>query len=157
MIMTNLRFQALLLPLVLFSLGPVQPAGATSRGGRGSENCTRTLGYWKNHSAHADNPSQQIPWPISEETLLCGETWYNILFEPAHGDAWLILAHQWIPAKLNVASGASDDDLGTALDDAEDLLVNNCGGIPWDLRDEATDLADLLDDFNNGDIGPGHC
>jgi len=125
-------------------------------GGEG-EDCTRTLGYWKTHSAHASNPNQQIPWPISEETLLCGETWYDILRQPPHGSAWIILAHQWIAAELNVASGASDDALGTALDDAEALLTNNCGGIPDDLRDEATDLAGLLDDFNNGQIGPGHC
>jgi hypothetical protein len=160
MIRPNKRFHALLIPLVLFSLGSFQQAGATSRAlpltGGGGNNCTRTLGYWKTHSANADDPNN-IPWPISEGTLLCGETWFDILNTPTHGSAWLILAHQWIAAELNAAAGADTQVLGTALDDASDLLNDNCGGITKDDRSEAIDLAGLLDDFNNGRIGPGHC
>ena len=122
------------------------------------DGCTLTQGYWKNHSAHADNPSQQIPWPISEETLLCGETWFNIInTPPSGGNAWLILAHQWIAAELNAASGASTEALGDALDDAGDLLADNCGGIGDDQRGVAIALAGTLGNYNEGDIGPGHC
>lgn len=185
MTLPNKRFLAFLFLLVLFPLWWIQRAGAadlhsrntvsTSGGSSGltddgddgdddgddddcGDGCTLTQGYWKNHSAHADNPSQNIPWPISEETPLCGETWYNIInTPPSGGNAWLILAHQWIAAELNAASGASIDDLGDALDDAGDLLAENCGGLSGDLGDEALELASLLDDYNNGVIGPGHC
>jgi hypothetical protein len=144
----------------------VQPAGddgsrhgdSNLPGDGDDDGCTLTLGYWKNHSAHASNPNQNIPWPISEETLLCGETWFDILHAPAGGgNTWLILAHQWIAAKLNEASGASTDVLGGALDEAGDLLANNCGGLSGDDQDRAIELASLLDDYNNGVIGPGHC
>ncbi len=137
----------------------VQPGG--DGGARNNlpddEGCTLTQGFWKTHSAHADNPSQNIPWPISEETLLCGETWFNIINTPPRGDPWLILAHQWIAAKLNVANGASPDSLGGALDEAEDLLTNNCDGLGDKDADRAIELATLLDDYNNGRVGPPHC
>ena len=146
---------------------PVLPGGDdTSRHGDtnlpeddddGDDDCTLTLGYWKNHSRHADNPSQNIPWPIDEDTLLCGETWFNILHTEPEGSAWYILAHQWIAAMLNEASGASTDDLNGALDEAGDLLADNCGGLSGKDEDRALELADLLDDYNNGVIGPGHC
>ena len=154
------RLRALAFLLVLLPLSQLQRAHAnptTAVGDGTDEGCTRTLGYWKNHSAHADNPSQNIPWPISEETLLCGKTWFDILNTTPRGEAWVILAHQWIAAKLNAASGASTSVLGNALDEAGDLLADNCGGISGDARDRALELASLLDDFNNGVIGPGHC
>jgi len=163
----NKRFHALLLVLVLIPLCWIQSADATAvayaPGGESEtddcgEGCTRTQGYWKNHSAYAGNPNQQIPWPLSEDSLLCDETWHDILHDnPNGGDAWIILAHQWIAARLNEASGASIEDLNGDLDDAGSLLADNCGGIPADLREGAIDLARRLDDFNNGVIGPGHC
>ena len=139
------------------SVRPGGDDGSHRNGSTGDEGCTFTQGYWKNHSAHADNPSQQIPWPISEETLLCGATWFNILHTSPQGEAWLILAHQWIAAKLNVANGASPASLGGALDEAEDLLTNHCSSLSGDDRDRGIDLADLLDDYNNGRVGPPHC
>ena len=181
---TNRRLRALAYLLALFPLCWMQPTQAASvaadrptqketpskpargaddasRGGDtrlpDEDDCTRTLGYWKNHSAHAENPSQNIPWPISEETLLCDKTWYDILHTPSGGNAWVILAHQWIAAKLNAASGADTDVLNGALDEAEDLLTGNCDGLKGDDRDRALELAGLLDDYNNGRIGPGHC
>lgn len=137
----------------------VRPGGdsGTRFGSKGDDDCTRTLGYWKNHSAHADNPSQQIPWPISEETQLCGQTWFDILHVSPQGEAWIILAHQWIPAKLNAASGASTGVLGGTLDEAEDLLNDNCSSLSGDARTRGLELADLFDDYNNGRIGPPHC
>src|SRR5258708_3911894 len=62
-----------------------------------SGNCTFTMGYWKNHNKYADNPSQQIPWPIcsqdpqGEDTLLCGMRWLYILQTEPNGNAWYIL------------------------------------------------------------------
>src|SRR5262249_23701270 len=55
--------------------------------------CTYTQGYWKNHNAYQNNRSQRLPWPISENTMLCGKTWLAILGMTPRGDAWYILAH----------------------------------------------------------------
>ena len=79
--------------------------------------CTRTQGYWKNHAE---------AWPVT--TLQLGTTTYtaeqllSILNTPAQGNALLILAHQLIAAKLNVAAGADPTALGTAITDADTLI-----------------------------------
>lgn len=123
------------------------------------EGCTLTQGYWKNHSRYADNPSQQQPWPIDEDTALCGSTWYEVINDSAvRGNAWLQLAHQWIAANLNVASGAAvPDEVGDALVEADTLLQGYCTELPEEEAERARELADLLDTYNNGEIGPGHC
>jgi len=119
--------------------------------------CARTQGYWKNHNIYETNNNQMIPWPISEDTELCGRTWlYWLNAPPRGGDAFIILAHQWIAAMLNQASGA---DVPTEVQDALDeggALLNDCT-IAAEDRDEAIDLADTLDDFNNGLLGTPSC
>lgn len=120
--------------------------------------CTLTQGYWKNHNKYATNPSQNKPWPISEDTLLCGKTYLSILNLVPKGEAWIILAHQFIAAKLNAATGASTPQaVSDALSQAATLLANNCSQIPSSLKSTAISLAGLLDQYNNGDVGPGHC
>ena len=120
--------------------------------------CTYTQGYWKNHHRFCKRGKRKCdPWPIDETTMLCGKTWLNILKTPPKGgNAWYILAHQWIAAKLNVASGAAADALLLqVLAEAESLLLG-CS-IDRDDRAWALELAQYLDDYNNGRIGPGHC
>ncbi len=120
------------------------------------DGCTLTQGYWKNHHAGAKNHAQQQPWPVDEAVSLCGQTWLEILQTPPKGDAWYILAHQWIAASLNVASGAlAPPDVVAALTQGEALLAD-CS-IDADEHDAAIADAGLLDDFNNGAVGPGHC
>jgi hypothetical protein len=138
----------------------VQPGGdngSHQNGTSGGCDCVRTQGYWKNHSSHATNPSQHIPWPISEETPLCSSTWFEVISTPPQGDPWFILAHQWIAAKLNQASGADTSVLGGTLDEAGDLLANNCNGLSGADADRALVLAGIFDDYNNGRSGPPHC
>jgi len=107
--------------------------------------CTHTQGYWKNHPR---------AWPLPLDTLLCGRTWMEILRDSPRGDAWLILAHQWIAASLNVASGASTpDEVDAAL---ATPFILACVVNPAD-RAAALETAETLDQYNNGDIGPGHC
>lgn len=120
--------------------------------------CTLTQGYWKNHNELRTNPSQAIDWPapLDEGDLLCGKTLIDILGISPRGEAWYILAHQYIAASLNAASGASTVDLGGALASARAILTANCGGITAD-RQAAIDLSYKLDSYNNGLIGPGHC
>jgi hypothetical protein len=121
--------------------------------------CTLTQGYWKTHSKYAKNKALKVAWPISEDSMICGKTWYNILHtSPKGGDAWTILAHQYIAAQLNVASGAST---GTFIDSviaqSTNMLTNNCSGIQSDDRQQALEYSLVLDNYNNGFTGPGHC
>lgn len=122
--------------------------------------CTRTLGYWKTHNEHRQNRSQQIDWPapLDEDDTLCDQALLSILQTPSRGDAWVILAHQYIAARLNVASGASrPDQVDQALADAEAFLLANCGGVPAGTAPDAIEMAETLDAYNHGTIGPGHC
>ncbi len=122
--------------------------------------CTRTMGYWKTHNESAKKKPLRIDWPspYDEDDLMCGRTLLSILGSPSHGDAWIILAHQYIAAALNVASGASTPaSVDTALASAKSFLLANCGGIPASAAPQAIALAELLDSYNHGSAGPGHC
>jgi hypothetical protein len=120
--------------------------GAGDDDSAGSDGCTLTQGYWKNHD----------DWPVFEDDVLCGQSWYDILWTETNGDAWYILGHQWIAATLNVAGGASTDAaLDAAFAEAEALLV--ACEISAEDRPAAIELSTVLDAFNNGLVGPGHC
>lgn len=122
------------------------------------DGCTFTQGYWKNHYDGAGSPgsNRDRPWPIDEDTELCGRSWLATFDVAPQGDAFFILAHQYLAASLNVAAGASAPaDVSSALDEAEALLADCV--VADGERARALELAALLDDFNNGVIGPGHC
>jgi hypothetical protein len=98
------------------------------------------------------------PAPHDEDDQLCGQTLLSILNTPSNGDAWIIVAHQYIAAILNVASGASTGEgVDAAIAAAEEFLLANCGGVPASEAGDAIAISEYLDDYNNGDIGPGHC
>ena len=120
------------------------------------DSCTYTQGYYKNHNADASNPNQQIAWPISEDTQLCGQSWLDILGTPPAGDKWYILASQYITASLNVANGASTTIAVDAALAVGDLLLPACSIAASDEAD-AISAASTLDAYNNGVIGDGHC
>jgi hypothetical protein len=118
--------------------------------------CPLTQGFWKTHHRYATNPSQQLNWPLSEDTMLCGQRWLDILHtEPAGGDAWYVLAHQYIAARLNVANGApTSSQLLEALAEAQSLLAA-CMPLtppPTPERDRAIELAELLTRYNEGTL-----
>jgi hypothetical protein len=121
------------------------------------DGCVRTMGYWRNHSALATNPNQQIPWPISETTQLCGASWWTWLrTPPVGGNAWIILARQWIVAQLNDASSADvPQHIAEAMTAAEALLADCV--ITDAERAQAIELAELLDAYNNGLEGVDSC
>jgi hypothetical protein len=119
------------------------------------QNCTFTQGYWKNH------PSA---WPVT--SLQLGTVTYtaaqllSILHQPAHGNGLVILAHQLIAAKLNIANGADATAAAAAIAAADaqigGLIVPPVGsGYLSPASVSAT--ATTLDNYNNGIIGPGHC
>jgi hypothetical protein len=121
-----------------------------------SQGCTLTQGYWRTHNTEAEVPALQESWPIAEDTQMCGMGWLDILHTSPKGDAWLILAHQYIAAQLNVSSGASTTaEVDAAMSSAAGYL-DGCAISDAD-HDAALAASALLDAYNNGDVGPGHC
>lgn len=140
--------------------------------------CSLTQGYWNTHSEFGPAPEDPGWYNIgdvdgdtssegpNEEFFDSGQTWYETFMTKVKGgNAYYILAHQYMAAMLNVANGADPTVLGNTLADAEALLdywdTVGPNSIPRNSPDRQTaiELADILDDFNNGLLpgGPGHC
>jgi hypothetical protein len=149
------------------------------------EGCTLTLGYWKTHNesfwggAPAD-PNWFLLGPLGEETLffdlmIDGQpaTWFDVFWTNPAGRPYYQLAHQWMAAYLNTLSiqaigGSIPSEVQDALDDGAALLDlwdgSEAGKSPdikgkdaKAIRAEFVGLAGILGDFNEGEIGPGHC
>jgi hypothetical protein len=117
--------------------------------------CTYSQGYWRNH-ANA--------WPVSSLTL--GTVTYQaaeliaILDDPARGNGLVILVHQLIAAKLNIANGADPSAVQQAMLDADNMigaLVVPPIGNDYIAPEQTGDLTETLTEYNEGTIGPGHC
>lgn len=132
-----------------------------------NEGCTLTQGYWKTHSLRGPAPYDDA-WlaigPLGADTpfFLSGKTYYQVLWTPPAGNAYYNLAHQYIAAKLNVLNGASAPAEVTAAIAAADTFFNTytpaqAAGLKGAARNAVLSNASLLDRFNNGLIGPGHC
>jgi len=118
-------------------------------------NCTYTQGYWKTH------PSA---WPVSSLSL--GTVSYTqsqllqILNQPAQGNGLVVLAHQLIAAKLNIANGSDPADAAQAIADADTMVGSlmvppvGAGYLP---TGQTSGLVEMLTEYNEGTIGPGHC
>ena len=78
---------------------------------------------------------------------------------PAGGNAYYILAHQYIAAILNGFNGADTWYVQEELADALDLLTKYqvVKDISGDDRAVAIGLAYTLDEFNNGNYGVPAC
>ncbi len=128
--------------------------------------CTLTPGYWKTHSIHGPAPYDNT-WDAKAGGdalfLGTGKSYYQVLWmNPSGGNAYLILAHPYIAAEMNQLNGASiSGDVLAAYNEARTLLVKYQGSlsIPKTSPDRARAvyLAGILDNYNNGLIGPGHC
>jgi hypothetical protein len=118
------------------------------------DNCTFTQGYWKNHPE---------AWPVG--SLKIGGVTYtkqqllDILRTPPKGNATYILIHQLIAALLNQANGANTSVVNQTIANAQAFLVAHPLGsnLSPAHRLIAIKLASILDLFNNGIIGSGHC
>lgn len=120
-----------------------------------AQNCTFTIGYWKTHPE---------AWPVTSLTL--GTVSYtqaellSILNTPSGGNGLIILAHQLIAAKLNIANGADPSFISGVIASGDatigSLVVPPVGS---DFLAPSSTSADAhsLDDWNNGITGPGHC
>jgi hypothetical protein len=128
--------------------------------------CTLTQGYWKTHSEYGPAPYDDTWAMLSNgaDTPFFGTglSYYEVLWTvPKGGNAYFILAHQYIAAKLNFLNGADPTAAQDAFYQAEALLIQYQGDLSIPKRGGdralAIELYGLLDDYNNGFIGPGHC
>lgn len=139
------------------------------------EGCTLTLGYWKTHnnsfsggaSKKADPTWNLLPGGLAENTIffLSGQTWFEVFWTKPQGNAYYILADQYMAAVLNGLAGADQSTITTALAQAKTLfetytpsaVANLKGPSGNGVRQQFLDLANTLDQYNQGVIGPGHC
>lgn len=131
--------------------------------------CTLTQGYWKTHSREGPAPYDEA-WKnlgaLEEDTpfFSSGMTWYQTFWTPpAGGNAWLILAHQYMAAKLNILNGASTTaSVSAAITWAESFFatyLTPSATLSKSVRNAALARAATLDQYNNGLApgGPPHC
>ena len=132
--------------------------------------CTLTQGYWKTHSKYGPAPSDPT-WKLLAPSgpdspfFLSGQTWYQVFnTSPAGGNAYYILAHQYMAAVLNMLNGASsvasvDAALAWAKTFFQTYTPAQIGALKGSdpLRAAAIAAASTLERYNTGAIGPGHC
>lgn len=131
--------------------------------------CTSTPGYWKNHTKYSaakrDATWDKIGTQAEDtEFFLSGKTYLEVLQTPVKGNAYYNLSFHYIAAKLNILRGASvPGEVSDAMMEAEKLfqkytpaeIATLKGSDP--TRAKFIEYAALLDQYNNGEIGPGHC
>jgi hypothetical protein len=130
--------------------------------------CTLTPGYWKTHSEYGPAPYDytwsQLAGGANTPFFLSGQTYYEVLWNGSvGGNAYYILAQAYIAAEMNFLNGADPTAAQTAFNEATvlfqtytpDEIAALKGRSP--LRREFIHLAEILDNYNNGLIGPGHC
>jgi hypothetical protein len=151
------------------------------------QGCTLTQGYWKTHneSFHGGAPADDGWFLIGdvdgdgnsegelEDFFDTGMTWFDVFWTSPAGRPYYQLAHQWMAAYLNWKQiedlgGTIPTAVSTALTNGAALLDEYDGseaGKDPDLkgknaksiRAQFVSIAGVLADFNEGDIGPGHC
>ena len=131
-------------------------------------NCTLGQGYWKNHSeqgpAKYDETWAYLPDGGDTPFFDSGLSWLETMRTPPKGgNAFFILARQYAAAWLNGLRGADVSAVATEIQRAAELLDQYDGNpdgmdlIAGDVRKEFIQIAETLDDFNSGRLGPGKC
>jgi hypothetical protein len=127
--------------------------------------CTYTLGYWKTHSTYGPASKPDSTWNLvggpDAAFFTSGKSWYQLFWTaPKGGNAYVILAHQYMAARLNILAGAATtSQVDTALAWATTFFstYTPSSSLSTVVREQAIVYAGVLDDYNNGEIGPGHC
>jgi hypothetical protein len=128
--------------------------------------CTLTQGYWKTHSSYGPAPYDDT-WALLSGGLgankpfyLSGQTWYQVFWTPPQGNPYYNLAHQFEAATLNELNGASTPaNVDAALAWAHTFFSTHTPSSNLTKTEKAQVLyyANLLDNYNNGLVGPVHC
>lgn len=118
-----------------------------------SVGCTFTQGYYKNKGKGL------LP---SGNFFLSGQSWHDVLeTAPQKGNAYYILAHQYIAAVMNAKSASTPAAVATAIASAT-TYFGKATPADWSAKggytkEQLTSWADLLDGYNSGKAGPKHC
>ena len=90
-----------------------------------------------------------------------GKTWMEVFkTPPKRGDAYYILAHQFLTAVLNEANGAYVPPfVKQTMLNSKAWLTINTPPVPASSPSgqDAVAFAKILDDYNNGKMGVPHC
>jgi hypothetical protein len=129
--------------------------------------CTRTIGYWKTHPEKVtpllpvwlgtgSGKSIQVTTASQAVQILSMSRQYG---GPSNGITKLYA--QLLAAKLNMSNGADEADIATTLLSADDFLARynwrDWKGLSPGQKQTVLDWKTILDNYNNGLIGPGHC
>jgi hypothetical protein len=144
-----------------------KPSTTTTKPGGGGD-CTYTQGYYKNH----EEVVQQLlaanggTLTVAGHQLTAADIDYLYGTSPS-GNYLIAVGHQLVTAKLNQLSGASTPTgVGAAITAAEALVVQQLpsGTAKPDTKVTsggrtytASELNDLLTNYNEGKSGPRHC
>lgn len=130
------------------------------------QGCTLTPGYWKTHSKYGPAPYDATWAGIGEDTTFfkSGMSYYQVLWTPPKGgNAYYILARAYVAAELNFKNGADPAAAQTAFNAAKLLFETYTPAQVSAWRGNHSERAKfiayaaVLDNYNNGRIGPGHC
>jgi hypothetical protein len=137
------------------------------------DGCTLTIGFWKNHAGFGPQPdlvTQYLPIWLGDEggsesiEVTDAQMAVDILSMHVYGhprNGITKLYAQLLGAKLNIANGADDSAIDDIIADADEFLADY-SWTDWNSLVKNTQKIILgwqeaLDEYNNGDIGPGHC
>jgi hypothetical protein len=116
-----------------------------------------TQGYWKNHPEDWPAPFENLRDLVKYEDnfFYSGQDWMTVLqTSPKGGNAYYILAHQYIAAVLNMYNGnwASYEQIDEAGALFAEYTPADIGKLKGNdpLRKRFVELAEYLDDYNNG-------
>lgn len=142
--------------------GPPPPTG---------DACTRTIGYWKNHAGFG--PQADVVTPLLPVWLGTSGGTKSVHVTTAALAVSLLdksgdasnginkLYAQLLAAKLNIAAGANGSAVLQTITQADQFLATHAAA-DWSSlsstqRQQVLAWAAVLDDYNNGRIGPAHC
>lgn len=137
------------------------------------EGCTLTIGYWKTHAGFGpqdDMVTQYLPiWlgtagaskSLHVTTAAMAVDVLTMKTYGTNSNGITKLYAQLLGAKLNLANGASDMDVAGIIAAADAFLATH-DWTSWSSLSRADKglvnyWQSMLDDYNNGLIGPGHC
>lgn len=124
--------------------------------------CTLTQGYWGSHSSKGP-AKYDATWATLENAAFyqSGTTYYGVLQLPTKGNAYYILAHQFIAAKLNILKGAAAPagfNMGAVETFFQTYTPAQIAAMKSStVRAQAVAWAATLDSYNNGLLNVSHC
>ena len=100
-----------------------------------------------------------MPERGATELFASGLSYVEVLWESTLGSPWVQLAKPWVAAHLNQLAGADPSAIASAFAEAEALLRSTGPRGPFSEIQESRmpQLADMLERWNSGEIGPGSC